>query len=131
MQFVMLYRPDGGDAAGPSPECAGRVSGLVEEMLCKGVLISLGGCMPTAKGARVRLSEGHSTVTDGPFTEAKEVIAGFSLIQADSREEAAMWARRFMEIAGDGEMEIRQLFEADDLHGSVEAKEHLREPALA
>jgi hypothetical protein len=131
MQFVMLYRPAAGDAGGPTPECAGRVAALTEEMLEKGVLLSMGGCMPTAHGAKVHLSEGKATVTDGPFTEAKEIVAGFCLIQAGSLEEAAGWARRFMEIAGDGETEIRQLFSQDHLDGRAARSESPREISLA
>ena len=131
MQFVMLYRPVAGDAGGPTPECAGRVAALTEEMLEKGVLLSMGGCMPTAHGAMVRLEKGQATVTDGPFTEAKEIVAGFCLIQAGSREEAAGWARRFMEIAGDGETEIRQLFSPDHEAGCAADPHSARELALA
>lgn len=111
MQFVMLYRPVAGDGGGPSPECAEKVGALVEEMQRKGVLLAVGGCMPSAHGAKARLSDGRFSVTDGPFTESKEIVAGFTLIQAASNAGAADWARRFMELAGDGEIEIRPLFD--------------------
>jgi hypothetical protein len=70
--------------------------------------------MPSANGARIRLSTGRVTVTDGPFTESKELIAGFALLQADSREHAVELTRRFLRIAGDGECEIRQVFDGSE-----------------
>ena len=79
-----------------------------------GVLLGTEGCLPSATGARVRLSNGKLTVTDGPFTESKELIAGFALIRASSKEEAIELTKRFLEVAGEGESEIRQIAEADD-----------------
>ena len=85
---------------------------LIDEMTKAGVLLSTEGCQPSAKGARVRLSGGKVTVTDGPFTETKELVAGFAMIQVKSKDEAIEWTRRFLRVAGDGESEIRQLNEA-------------------
>jgi hypothetical protein len=79
-----------------------------------GVLLTTEGCQPSAKGARVRRSDGKLTVTDGPFTESKELIAGFALLNAKSKEEAIELTKRFLEVAGEGECEIRQIFEAQD-----------------
>jgi hypothetical protein len=87
---------------------------LIDEMVKAGVLLSTEGCQPSSKGARVRLSNGKVTVTDGPFTESKELIAGFALIQVASKDEAVAWTKRFLEVAGDGESEIRLLHEAAD-----------------
>jgi hypothetical protein len=87
---------------------------LIEEWSKKGVLLSTEGCLPSAKGARVRRSGGKLTVTDGPFTESKELIAGFAILQANSKAEAIELCKRFLEVAGDGESEIRQIAEADD-----------------
>ena len=70
------------------------------------------GCLPSALGARVRRSDGKVSVTDGPFTEAKEVVGGFVLLRANSKQEAIELARQFLQVAGDGECEIRQLYEA-------------------
>jgi hypothetical protein len=92
---------------------------LIEEMTDKGVLLSTEGCLPTAKGARVRRANGKITVTDGPFTEAKEVIGGFALFQVKSKAEAIEWTKRFLEVAGDGESEIRQIAEMDDFGGDM------------
>jgi hypothetical protein len=84
---------------------------FIEEMQSSGALLATEGCLPSALGARVRLSGGELTATDGPFTEAKELIAGFALLQADSREEAVELTKRFLQVAGDGECEIRQVFD--------------------
>ena len=85
---------------------------LVEEGMKSGFLLAVEGCMPSANGARVRLSNGKVTVMDGPFTESKEVIGGLAILQADSKEAAIELARQFLQVAGDGECELRQLFES-------------------
>jgi hypothetical protein len=92
---------------------------LIEEMVKAGVLLATEGCQPSAKGARVRLTNGKITVTDGPFTETKELVAGFALIQAKSKEEAIEWTTRFLHVAGDGESEIRQIFDPTDFAPEV------------
>jgi hypothetical protein len=102
---------------------------LIETSMKSGILLSTEGCLPSAKGARIRLSQGTFTVVDGPFTEAKEVIGGFALIQAKSKEEATEFTKTFLNIAGDGEVEIRQIFEAENSPGEnyspeVAAREH-------
>jgi hypothetical protein len=90
---------------------------LIEEMTRDGVLLATEGCLPSSAGARVRQSGGKITVTDGPFTESKELVAGFALIQAKSKAEAVELTKRFLKIAGDGESEIRQVLEAGDMCG--------------
>jgi hypothetical protein len=89
-----------------------KMGKLIEEWTKSGRLLATEGCLPSAKGARVRLSGGKFTVTDGPFTESKELVGGFALIQANSKEEAIESTKQFLEVAGDGETEIRQVFEA-------------------
>jgi hypothetical protein len=89
------------------------MSKLVEEGMKAGYLLAVEGCMPSATGARVRLSGGKLTVTDGPFTESKEVIGGLAILQASSKEEALERVKDFIRLAGDGECELRQIFEAD------------------
>src|SRR5712691_541669 len=79
----------------------------------EGWLLATEGCLPTALGARVRNSNGKVTVTDGPFAEAKEVVGGFAILRAKSKEEAIQLAKDFLEVAGEGECELRQIFEAD------------------
>jgi hypothetical protein len=86
---------------------------LIAEGMKAGWLLSTEGCLPSTSGARVRRSSGKLTVTDGPFTEAKELVGGFAILKANSREEAIELARRFLQVAGDGECELRQLYEAD------------------
>jgi hypothetical protein len=94
-----------------------------------GMLLDAAGLQPSAKGWRVKYAGGKRTVIDGPFTEAKELIAGYTLIQAKSREEAMEWSKRFPNPVGEGaeaEIEVRQLYELDDL-GPSEAIERFRE----
>jgi hypothetical protein len=88
-----------------------------EELMKAGVLLDAAGLHPTSKGTRVKFSKGKRTVIDGPFTETKELIAGYWIIQVKSREEALEWAKRVPCPHGegeDGEIEIRQFFELDD-----------------
>jgi hypothetical protein len=87
---------------------------LIGEAMQAGWLLSTEGCLPSKSGARVRLSDGKFTVTDGPFTEAKEIVGGFALIKADSKAEAIELTKRFLHVAGGGESEIRQIHEAPD-----------------
>ena len=84
---------------------------LIKESMKAGWLIATEGCLPSAAGARVRLSDGKFTVTDGPFSETKELVGGFAIIQANSKKEAIEHARYFLQVAGGGETEIRQLHE--------------------
>jgi len=86
---------------------------LVEDGMKAGFLLAVEGCLPSATGARVRLSNGKVTVVDGPFTESKELIGGLAILQADSKEAAVELARQFLHVAGDGECELRQLFDAE------------------
>jgi hypothetical protein len=82
---------------------------LIEESFKSGILLATEGCLPTPLGARIRRTNGQFKVTDGPFAEAKEIVGGFALIHAKSREEAIEFTKAFMKIAGDGETEIRQV----------------------
>lgn len=85
---------------------------LVEEGMKAGWLLSTEGCLPSALGARVRRSGDKLNVTDGPFTEAKEVVGGFAILQTKSKEEAIELTKQFLNQVGDGECELRQLYEA-------------------
>jgi hypothetical protein len=87
---------------------------LIGEMTRAGVLEATEGCLPSAQGARVRLSGGKITVTDGPFTESKELVAGFALLRMATRVEAIEAAKQFLAVAGEGECELRQIFDASD-----------------
>jgi len=104
-----------------------------EELQKAGVLLDASGLRPSSTGWRVKYSGEKRTTLDGPFTEAKELIAGYTLIQVKSKEEAVEWARRFPNPADDGkegEIEIRQLFELEDF-GPSEAVERFREMGIA
>jgi len=84
---------------------------FIEQAFKEGYLLSKEGCLPSALGARVRNSGGNYTVTDGPFTESKENVGGFALIQTKSKEDTIEFTKRFLKVAGDGETEIRQFYE--------------------
>ncbi len=114
MRFMMIVKASEESEAGvlPTEQELAEMGRYNEELVKAGVLLAGEGLHPSSRGARVQFNGGKPTVIDGPFTEAKELIAGFWLIQVKSREEAIEWARRvpFRE----GEIEIRQVFEADD-----------------
>lgn len=112
MRFLCIYKPARAEGSPPSQEEMARMGQLIQDAMKAGWLIATEGCLPSRLGARVRQSDGKVTVTDGPFTEAKEVIGGFALIKANSKEEAIELTKRFLQVAGDGESEIRQLYEA-------------------
>jgi hypothetical protein len=100
-----------------------------EELAKAGLLLDASGLQPSSKGWRVKYTGGKRTVIDGPFTEAKELIAGYTIIQAKSREEALEWTKRFPNPVGEGaeaEIEVRQLYELDDF-GPSDAIERFRE----
>ena len=112
MRFMMLMYPGPKAEAQtlPSEKDVAAMMKYNEELTKAGVLLALDGLHPTSKGARVRFQGGKAAVSDGPFTEAKELVGGYWLIQARSKEEAVEWVKRCP--AGDGEMiELRQVFE--------------------
>jgi len=116
-RFMAVHKADKNSEAGvpPTPELLAGMQKLTEEMTTAGVLLSAEGLQPSAKGVRLNYSGGKRIVTDGPFTESKELIAGFVMFQAKSKEEAIAWATRFAEVAGDVELDIRPLTETADL----------------
>jgi hypothetical protein len=112
MRFLSIYKSVERGLP-PTQAEMDRMGKLIEEGMTTGWLVSTEGCLPSALGVRVRSVRGNLTVTDGPFTEAKEVVGGFAILQADSKGEAVELARRFLSVVGgDGECEIRQLYEA-------------------
>ena len=111
MKYLSIYKT-AETGAPPTAEEMARMGKLVEDGMKAGFLLAVEGCMPSATGARVRLTKGKFTVTDGPFIESKEVIGGLAILQAASKQEAIELARQFLHAAGDGECELRQLFEA-------------------
>jgi hypothetical protein len=112
MKFLSIYKSVE-TGAPPSQDEMARMGRLIEEGMKAGYLLAVEGCLPSAMGARVRLSNGKVSVTDGPFTEAKEVVGGLAILQASSRAEAVELVKKFLNVAGDGECELRQLFEAE------------------
>jgi hypothetical protein len=114
MRFLSLYKPSSPEGTPPTPQCMAEMGNLVQEWTKSGVLLATEGCLPSVKGARIRISEGKFTVIDGQFAETKELVAGFALIQAQSKEEAIEYTKRFLQLAGNGESEIRQLHEMSD-----------------
>jgi hypothetical protein len=113
MKYLSVYTPDAkAHAQTMSKEQMAEMGKLMEETTKSGALVLTGGILPVAKGgARVRISGGEITV-DGPFTETKEIVGGFAIMEAKSREEAIEMVRSFLKIAGDGESELHQITEA-------------------
>jgi hypothetical protein len=111
MRYLSIYKSKETNRP-PSAEHIAAMTQLIERSMQQGELIATEGCLPTALGVLVRKQNGTVTVTDGPFTEAKEVVGGFALLEATSKEHAVEMAKRFLDVAGDGECEIRQLYEA-------------------
>ena len=110
MRFLSIYKtPE--RATPPTAEEMATMGKLIEEGRKAGWLLATEGCLPSALGARVRRSNGKLAVTDGPFTEAKELVGGFAILKANSKEEAIELTRQFLRVAGDGECELRQLYE--------------------
>ena len=114
MRFLCLYKPAKAEGTPPTQQEMTQMGKLIEESMKSGMLLATEGCLPSARGARIRLAGGKFIVTDGPFTESKELVAGFALIKAKSKEEAIEYTKNFLKIAGDGETEIRQVFDAAD-----------------
>jgi hypothetical protein len=113
MRFLSVYKcPETG--APPTAEHVEKMMKLIEAGMKGGWLISTEGCLPSARGARVRKSNSTITVTDGPFVESKELIGGFAILEAASKQHAIELARQFLAVAGDGECEIRELFTQPD-----------------
>ncbi len=139
MRFMILLKANEETEAGvmPSEELLAEMGRYNEEMVKAGVLLAGEGLHPSSKGARVKFSGGERTVVDGPFTEAKELIAGYWLIQVKSREEAIEWVKRCPNpLEDEAEIEIRQVFEAEDFGEELtpelrEQEERIREQAAA
>lgn len=118
MRFMIIRKADQKTEAGvlPSEQIIRDMVQYNEELVKAGVILAGEGLHPSSKGARVKFSGGQPKVIDGPFAETKELIAGFTLIQASSLAEAIEWVKRWPASDGDGEVdiEIRQVFETDD-----------------
>jgi hypothetical protein len=135
MRFMIMVRANKDTEAGKMPEekLIAAMADYHEQLAKAGVLLDASGLQPSTKGLRIQYSGGKRTVVDGPFTEAKELIAGYTLIQVKSREEGIEWAKRFPAPHGEGtegEIEVRPLFELEDF-GPSEAMERFREMGVA
>jgi hypothetical protein len=139
MRFVIIRKADARTEAGvmPSEQLLADMARYNEEMVKAGVMVAGEGLQPSAKGFRVQLRGGKPTIVDGPFTETKELVAGLTMIDVASRDEALAWAMRWPASDGDGEvdLEVRQVLEADDfgaaLTPEVRAAEERMRAAIA
>jgi hypothetical protein len=121
MRFMIIVKATPDSEAGRFPDnpepLFAAMAGYHEELAKAGALLDAAGLQPTSRGWRIRYEGSQRTVVDGPFAESKELIAGYTLIQVRSREEALEWARRFPNPVGEGkpaEIEVRQVYEEDD-----------------
>ena len=135
MRYMILVKANKDSEAGvrPSEELFAAMADYHEQLAKAGVLLDASGLQPSSKGWRVKYTGGKRTVIDGPFTEAKELVAGYTMIQVKSKEEAVEWSRRFPNPTldgGDCEIEVRQIFELEDF-GESEALDRFREMGLA
>jgi len=132
MRFMILVKATKDTEAGVMPDddkLFAEMAAFHEELAKAGALLDASGLQPTARGWRIKYDGAKRTVVDGPFTETKELVAGYTLIQAKSRAEALEWTRRFPNPAVDGqvaEIEVRQLYELEDFAPS-ESIERFRE----
>jgi hypothetical protein len=125
MRFMIIVKANKDSEAGvmPKKELMEQMGKFHEELHKAGVLLDATGLQASSKGWRIKYSGGKRVVTDGPFAETKELIAGYTLIQVKSREEALEWSRRYPNPAGEGkdcEIEVRQLFEMEDFDAPEE-----------
>lgn len=130
MRFMIIVKATKDTEAGAMPEesMIASMAAFHEELAKAGVLLDASGLKPSSRGWRIRYSGNKRNVIDGPFSESKELIGGYTLIQVKSREEALEWTRRFPNPVGEGkdaEIEVRQLFELDDF-GSSESVDRFR-----
>jgi len=112
MKFLLTYQAD--TTVPPTPETMANIGKFTQEMIAKGIVLMTGGLVRPDNGTKLKYAGGKLTVTDGPFPETKELIDGFALVRADSLQEAVEMASRFMTIAGPGEGEVLQVFDAAD-----------------
>jgi hypothetical protein len=110
MKFLSIYQTHERNTP-PTQEEMDRMGKLIEVGFKSGKLVATEGCLPSKLGARIRQANGQAAVTDGPFTESKEIVGGFAIIEVGSKQEAIEYVKEFMKIAGDGVCELRQLYE--------------------
>ena len=133
MRFMILVKASKDSEAGalPDEDMIAKMVTYHEELQKAGALVDASGLQPSAKGWRIKYSGSKRTFIDGPFTETKELVAGYTIIKAKSRQEAIEWTKRFPNPGNeDGEIEVRQIFELEDF-GPSEAIERFRELGVA
>lgn len=123
MRYMILVKGDDRTEAGelPEPELVDEMARFHEQLSSAGILVDASGLQSTAKGFRIRYEGDRRSVVDGPFSETKELLAGYTIIDVPSREEALSWAKRFPNPRGGGrpcEVEVRLMFELDDFEPS-------------
>ena len=116
MRFMMIVKANKDSEAGvlPTEEMLAAMAKYNEELVKAGILLSAEGLQASAKGSRVRFTGDKRTVIDGPFTETKELVASYALLEVPTMAEAIRWTKRFLEVLGEGECEIRPLFDPAD-----------------
>jgi hypothetical protein len=113
MRFLSLYKcPE--RSTPPTPEEMARMGKMIEEWMKSGKLLGTEGCMPSSLGARVRIDHDRYSVSDGPFTESKEVVGGFAILDAPSKEVAVEYVKEFLKVVGQGECELRQICDVNN-----------------
>jgi hypothetical protein len=125
MKFMLMTKPGPEPVPPPTPELMAAIGKLTEDMTKAGILVSTGGLYPSSKGALLKLSGGKVTVTDGPFTETRELIGGFAIVQVKSKDEAIDLAKHFLEIHAQIlgpsyhiDSEVRQMYDPSDVPGN-------------
>ena len=131
MRILGMLRATEHSEAGapPSKELMERMGTFVEEVTKAGVMLATDGLLPSAKGKRIRLKGGKVTIIDGPFTESKELVASYALFQVKSMDEAIHWTTRFLQVLGQGECELRPIFEPEDFSTEVFTPEERKREA--
>jgi hypothetical protein len=132
MRILGLLKADAASERGemPSAELIAKMGDFMEEVSKTGILISTDGLKPSSEGKRIKASGGKTTVIDGPFTESKELVASYALFDVKDWDEALYWTKRFLEVLGEGECELRPIWEASDLPEDVfPPEEQAREAA--
>ena len=134
MRFMIIRRADKQPEASvmPSEALLAAMGNYMEEMAKAGILLGGEGLHPTSKGSIVKFSKGKPTIIDGPFAESKELIAGYSMIEVKSKDEALEWVKRWPALDADGnvELEVRQVFEAEDFGAEFTPELREREERL-
>jgi len=127
MRILGMMRANATSEAGapPSKELMERMGVFIGEVMQAGVLLATDGLHPSSKGKRVKITNGKTTVTDGPFTESKELVASYALFQVKDMDEAVMWTKRFLECIGEGECELRPIFDPTDFAPDVISSEQV------